>query len=178
MICRCYLPAKGHHSSAVKHKGSHRPFQQEVHWLEGKGQDLVHVSFKESQALLWLDSWTVECHSRFAAGCSGAQKWPKRGIGGTPRWLFRLRGPDLLCANPHDPFALASRHGQVWRWWVSGPFCTWESFCVLWEMNPYGGIVVLPCYYFVLLVLNTEDTAPICFCPPYRPATGIFREYH
>ena len=41
-----------------------------------------------------------------------------------------------------------------------------------------GGIVVLPCYYFVILVLNTEDTAPICFCPPYRPATGIFREYH
>ena len=38
--------------------------------------------------------------------------------------------------------------------------------------------VVLPCYYFVLLVLNTEDTEPICFCPPYRPATGIFREYH
>ena len=20
-------------------------------------------------------------------------------------------------------------------WWVGGPFCTWESFCVLWEMN-------------------------------------------
>ena len=21
--------------------------------------------------------------------------------------------------------------------WVGGPFCTWESFCVLWEMNPF-----------------------------------------
>ena len=38
--------------------------------------------------------------------------------------------------------------------------------------------LLLPCRYFILLVLNTEDAAPICFCPPYRPATGIFREYH
>ena len=125
-------------------------------------------------------------------------------------------------------------HCVVRAGWVGGPFCTWESFCVLWEMNPffcfyntglplvlgstvppspvlhssvlyyrtyyccrvinfalqslyiyrglylyyrtYGGTAVLPCYYFVLLALNTEDTAPICSCPPYRPATGIFRE--
>ena len=37
---------------------------------------------------------------------------------------------------------------------------------------------VLPCYFFVILVLTEDNTAPICFCPPYRPATGILRENH
>ena len=31
---------------------------------------------------------------------------------------------------------------------------------------------------FCFLVLHTKDTAPICFFPQYRPATGILREYH
>ena len=40
-------------------------------------------------------------------------------------------------------------------WWVGGPFCTWESFCVLWGMN--------------LLFLFLKYRSPIGAWEYYRP---------
>ena len=65
---------------------------------------------------------------------------------------------------------------------------TWAQVSFL-----YLGVVLL--YYFVfctimagfgidyfiylfLYLCTEDDTAPICFCPPYRPATGILRDHH
>ena len=51
----------------------------------------------------------------------------------------------LMYVLLHCCFAVCSKglvgvwvEGALRRpWWVGGPFCTWESFCVLWAMNPF-----------------------------------------
>lgn len=111
MTCRCYLPAKGHHSSAVNTKVLTGHSSRKSTGLKARAKILFMFRSRSHRRCC---GWTVghwNANQGFAAGCSGAQKWQKRGIEGTPRWLFRLRGPDLLCANPHDPLALASMIG-------------------------------------------------------------------
>ena len=51
-------------------------------------------------------------------------------------------------------------------WWVGGPFCTWESFCVLWGMN------LLFCFYntgLPLVLWSTTVPTAALLCPllPY-----------
>lgn len=38
--------------SLFEQKHTHRPTQEVVHWLEGEGQDLVHIPFEDSEALM------------------------------------------------------------------------------------------------------------------------------
>ena len=125
-----YLPAKGHHSSAVNTKVLTGHSSRKSTGLKARAKILFMFRSRSHRRCC---GWTVghwNANQGFAAGCSGAQKRQKRGIEGTPRWLFRLRGPDLLCANPHDPFALASRHGQVWRCSMSKKILEIKRFCL------------------------------------------------
>ena len=76
------------------------------------------------------------------------------------------------------PFYLFLKYRPPTRAWeYHRPHCcTPLSFTI-----PY---VLLQCHTVALLLfcfLSTyieDDTAPICFLPPYRPATGNLREYH
>ena len=49
-------------------------------------------------------------------------------------------------------------------WWVGGPFCTWESFCVLWEMNPF--FLFLQFNTGLPLVLGSTTVPTAALLPP------------
>ena len=84
------------------------------------------------------------------------------------------RVPGVLCVLLHCCTAVCSK-GLVggWvegtlrgPWWVGGPFRTWESFLVLWEMNLYFGFLItgLP----LVLGSTTVPTAALLWpLPPY-----------
>ena len=55
-------------------------------------------------------------------------------------------------------------------WWVRGPFCTWESFCVLWEMNLFLFFFFynyIPASHWVLGSATVPTAALLCPSLPY-----------